>query len=376
MSRAVLFDPIAFDDIVGWGGDQLDGFLSAYRGSQNVLREDRPEWACALAGLADLPAATSCEDLRAEICRAFTPWLVRPDVEPGSIAAPAPHVAFTGYFEPELKASWTRTAEFSVPLYRRPTNLIDRIEATDRAADPTTFTHVLRASDGSLSAPPTRAAIETGALDGADLELCYLADPVDAFVLHVQGSGQLAFGDGSRLRVGYDGKNGHPYQSIGQEMIHRGLVPADQMTLDRMCEELRRSSPAERSALMQHNRSFIFFRELVGQDRPQGARGIGLHVERSLAVDVRFHVLGQPMFVSVPNVQPASEAPADVSGFQRLMVAHDVGSAIRGSVRGDIFFGSGASAGRRAGTVRHPGTLIALYPRGVDPRDVKEGSHV
>jgi membrane-bound lytic murein transglycosylase A len=206
----------------------------------------------------------------------------------------------------------------------------------------------------------TRADIEEGALADKGLELLWLADPVDTFFMHIQGSGRIRLPDGSMVRVTYDGKNGHPYTSIGRYLIDAGLFPADRMSLDALKEWLKRDAIQGRDAMRQ-NKSFVFFRELEGEEAESalGVHFIPLSDGRSLAVDTAFHVIGTPIYVSAPALTHGGQP----DGFSRLMIAQDVGSAIRGPERGDIYFGSGDEAGKLAGTTKHGGTFVALLPR-------------
>ncbi|MEO1280397.1 MAG: MltA domain-containing protein [Pseudomonadota bacterium] len=273
----------------------------------------------------------------------------------------------TGYFDPLLKADRHPSDAFPVPLYARPSDLINLVDEDQRATGPTAFTHARRTKSGSEPFS-TRAEIEAGALNGQGLELCYLADPVDAFFLHVQGSGKVIYPDGESARLTYYGKNGHPYTSIGAELIAQGDIEAADMTLDRLAHWLR-SHPAAAREIMQRNQSYVFFKFLDPnvEDTAHGVLDTPLHPLRSLAVDTQFHVLGLPVFVAAPSLaaqsssqqKPSQNAPA---GFSRLMFAHDVGSAIKGRHRGDIYFGSGDEAGRRAGATKHSATLTPLLP--------------
>ncbi|MEQ1713598.1 MAG: MltA domain-containing protein, partial [Hyphomicrobium sp.] len=207
---------------------------------------------------------------------------------------------------------------------------------------------------------PTRQEIDEGALAGKGLELLYLADPVDVFFMQVQGSGRIELPDGSMVRVTYDGKNGHPYTSVGRHLIDTGAFAAEQVSLQSL-EKWLKSEPARGRTAMWHNKSYVFFRELSGSQAagPLGAMSIPLTEGRSLAVDTGFHQLGLPVWVSSPKLTHATRA----GGFHRLMIAQDVGSAIRGAERGDIYFGSGEAAGRLAGVTKHPANFVVLLPK-------------
>src|SRR5262249_48071505 len=149
----------------------------------------------------------------------------------------------------------------------------------------------------------TRAEIEGGALRNRGLELVYLADPVDAFFMHVQGSGRIKLSDGTTIRITYDGKNGHPYRSIGRYLIDSGELSADKMSLQTLGTWLR-ADPVRGNRVMGQNPSFVFFRELAGPEanQPIGAMKISLSPGRSLAVDASVHTLGTPIYVVVPTL--------------------------------------------------------------------------
>ena len=179
----------------------------------------------------------------------------------------------------------------------------------------------------------------------------------DAFFLHIQGSGRIRLPDGSIMRVGYAGTNGHPYTAIGRELIARGAVPREKMSMQAIRGWLT-ANPADGARLMRTNKSYVFFRELTG-DGPLGAQGVALTPERSLAVDRRLLPLGLPVWLDT--------AEPDGTPFRRLMVAQDTGGAIRGAVRADVFWGPGARAADRAGKMKSPGRYWFLIPRAAKP---------
>jgi membrane-bound lytic murein transglycosylase A len=235
------------------------------------------------------------------------------------------------------------------------------VSESERGAKAEAYTHLRKTATGT-EPYATREEIEEGALARQGLELVWLEDAVDAFFLHVQGSGLIAFADGTTARITYDGKNGHPYTSVGRHLIDAGLFPADQMSLQALKDWLR-ANGSRGIAAMRQNKSYVFFRELTGEAAKSalGAMEIPLSDHRSLAVDTRFHALGTPVFV----VSPALTHAGRDDGFYRLMVAQDVGSAIRGPERGDIYFGTGDDAGRDAGITKHPGNFFVLLPGAV-----------
>ncbi|MGI9385270.1 MAG: murein transglycosylase A [Methyloligellaceae bacterium] len=278
---------------------------------------------------------------------------------PHEVVQPDGDGFLTGYFEPELRASRTPSDTFYVPVYGKPDDLTVLVPDEKRGTLSDQMTAGRKTSDG-VKPYPTRKAIEQGALRGRGLEIVFLDDPVAAFIMHVQGSGRAVLADGTVLRLSYAAKNGHPYTSIGRLLIERGEIGKDEMSLDTLTGWLR-AHPKQARELMWENRSYIFFKEVVGQDStagPLGAQNVALTAGRSLAVDPGFHELGTPIWVSAPDLDAHGAA-----SFHRLMVAQDVGSAIKGPERGDIFWGSGEAAGSIAGRTRHTGRFYVLLPR-------------
>ena len=270
------------------------------------------------------------------------------------------HAGFvTGYFEPEVVASREKTADFSVPLHSKPSGL-EAVNDDNRPASwPDHLSHGRRTSTGLLEMPD-RGAIMAGALDDEKLELVWLQDPIEAYFIHVQGSARLRLTDGSNMRVGYAGKTGHPYTGIGRLLVKRGEGTPDDFTMDGLKRWLK-NNPDDRDALFKENRSYIFFREVieVTNDRgPIGATGLPLVPGRSLAIDSAHVPYGSLIFVSPDLPDPKTPETA----FRRLMVADDTGSAIKGPARGDIFVGSGDTAGQIAGEIHHPAEFTILVP--------------
>ena len=242
---------------------------------------------------------------------------------------------FTGYYEIELNGSRQRRGPYQTPIYRKPPDL--------------------------GSAPRhTRAEIEDGALAGHGLELLWVDDPIDAFFLQIQGSGRVKLSSGGTLRVGYDGQNGYPYVPIGRLLIERGVIPRDKLTMTTIRAWMQQY-PDAGAALRRENPSYVFFREIRG-DGPIGAEAVVLTPERSVAVDHAFIGLGIPIWLE------AEERFAPAKSVHRLMVAQDTGGAIKGPVRGDIFWGTGNAAASRAGIMNARGRYYLLLPRSVASR--------
>ncbi|MPT47793.1 MAG: hypothetical protein E2598_05125 [Sphingobium sp.] len=254
----------------------------------------------------------------------------------------------TGYYEPEISGSRTQQGRYQVPVYRRPNDLID--------VDLGLFTDSLKGRtvrgqvNGQKLVPyADRAAIENGALAGRGLEIAWAADVVEFFFLQIQGSGRLRLPDGSVMRIGYDGQNGRDYTGIGKLMKDRGLIQAGSMQ-DIM--GYLRANPVEGRAIMNENKSFIFFKELTGPG-PLGALGLPVTAEASVAADPRYIPLGAPIFLSLDR--------AEASG---LWIAQDTGGAIKGANRVDTFWGAGDRARQIAGGMSGRGSAYLLLPIG------------
>lgn len=330
---------VRFADLPGWADDDPSAALSAWQASCEVRGEKasgqhfgRPtDWAAACAS--GPKQGSSAEAMRRYVESRFTPFLL---ADSGGGAG-----LFTGYYEPEISGAKRRSARFRVPLYKRPKDLVlvgDRIQPYF-----------------------TRAEIDAGALGGRGLELLWLADPIEAFFLQVQGSGRIRLSDGRIVRVGYAGDNGHGYTAIGRVLVERGELTKETASLQTIRQWLR-DHPAEAQPLMQENARYIFFREVSG-DGPVGSQGVALTPGRSLAVDPTHVPLGALLWLD--TTYPA-DTPESGEPFRRLMVAQDTGSAIKGPVRGDVFWGSGEDAARYAGPMKQPGRLYLLLPNPAD----------
>jgi membrane-bound lytic murein transglycosylase A len=353
--------PASFGDLPGWGQDAVAEALPALSRSCAkllALPADRAlgaagragDWAAPCRALASVPPGT--EAARAYLETWFSPWAAADNG--------AREGLFTGYYEPELRGSTRPGGPYATPLHRRPPDLV--------TVDLGEFRENLRGEriagrvvDGRLRPMEDRAAIAAGALDGRGLELVWVDDPVDAFFLHIQGSGRVALDGGRLMRVGFDGQNGHAYVAVGRELVARGAMAREQVSMQSIRAWMK-ANPAEAQALMDANPSYVFFRQLGGEG-PEGAQGVVLTPGRSLAVDRRFVPLGTPVWLD-------AEDPLDPAlRVRRLLVAQDTGGAIRGPVRGDVFWGHGAEAEERAGRMRSRGAYWLLLPRGVTPPD-------
>jgi len=363
-SIKVTFEPADFTELPGWTSDNHLAAFEAFRASCPTLikaakRDGADDRTLALAAVCR--KAVALKDPTRASARAF----FEAHFAPHRVIYKSPSGFLTGYYEPVLKGSRVPTPHYATPIYKRPPDLVNVVDETERASKNKGYSHLRQTADG-LQPYPTRKDIEKGALKDMGLELLYLADPVDAFFMQVQGSGCIKLTDGTTVRVNYAGKNGHPYTSIGRYLVNKKLFPADRMSLDSLGEWLR-ADPERGRKVMWQNASFVFFRELKGRDAAgaMGAMSVTLTPGRSLAVDTAFHKLGTPVYVSAPTLEHATRK----GGFNRLMVAQDVGSAIKGPERGDIYFGSGAKAGKLAGVTSHRGRFFVLLPASGQARE-------
>ena len=269
----------------------------------------------------------------------------------------------TGYYEPLLRGSRRRSDKYPVPLYRVPDDLI----VVDLASVyPELSTMRLRGKlEGRRIVPyPTRGEI-TGSNTLAGHELLWVDDSIDAFFLHIQGSGRVQFDDGSIVRVGYGDQNGHPYRSLGRWLVDQGQLTIDQASMQGIKAWAQRN-PARLKEALNHNSSFVFFRELpLGNPAagPVGSLGVALTPGYSLAADARFIPLGAPVVLATTD-------PNSGSRIVRPMLAQDTGGAIRGPLRFDFFWGFGAAAGERAGRQKHEGSAWVLVPKGTTPESL------
>lgn len=304
---------LRFADLDGWATDDHRAALTSFRETCDLLED--ADWVplCRLAA----DAGDSAEG-----ARQFFELFFRP------VVIGEPPALFTGYYEPELAGSPVRTPRFAWPIYRRPPEL----------------------QDGQVYL--TRAQIEAGALRGRGLELAWLDDPVDVYFLQVQGSGRIRMPDGRVMRVGYAGRNGHAYRSVGQEMVRRGTHSMDQVSAQEIAAHVRNQAGAE---LLNINPSYVFFRTVTNvpaEKGPIGAMARSITAFRSVAIDPDYTPLGAPVWVEKDGAKP----------IRSLMVAQDTGGAIKGPQRADIFYGTGPAAGDAAGTVKDGGRMVVLLP--------------
>ncbi len=362
--HAITLRPVAFAALPGWVSDHqaqaMPALLAgcavfaaapdrALGGSGDAAAQGgkAAQWLSSCAAAAAVPSG---DDTAA---RAF----FEAQFQPYAVADTAGSGLFTGYYEPEVNGSRTPGEGYATPLLGRPDDLV-QVDLGAFSPD-LAGKHVTgRLQGGQLVPYYDRAAIVDGALAERRLDLLWLADPVDAFVLQIQGSGRVRLRDGSTVRVSYAAQNGRPYVPLGRVLADRGDIPLKQVSMQSIRAWLA-AHPDQAAAAMDQNPSYVFFRELddLHPDQgPPGALGAALTPGRSIAVDKRFIPLGAPVFVDTTD-------PLDHRPLDRLMLAQDLGGAIRGPVRADIFWGRDRDAEARAGVMNAKGGATLLLPR-------------
>ncbi len=331
----------------GWTDDAHAQAWPALLQSCRGLRSNGA-WTSVCQAAQRLPATPGDAAARAFFEQHFQPWRV-------TQADGGDEGLVTGYYEPLLRGSRSFSPRYRYPLYAPPDDLL----VVDLAAlYPELRSLRLRGRlQGNRVVPYyTRAEIEAGAAPLRGKEVAWVDDPVELFFLQVQGSGRLQLENGEVMRIGYADQNGHPYVSIGRWLIERGELSADKASMQGI-KDWGRRNPERLPELLNANPSFVFFRELPNQDGgPIGSLGVPLTPERSIAVDPRGVPLGAPVWLA--TTRPNSTVP-----LNRLMLAQDTGSAIRGNVRADFFWGYGDDAGRLAGAMKQRGRMWVLLPR-------------
>lgn len=336
---------VAWSQLPGWEKDQHAAAWPALRKSCEKLATRDVAWGnvCLAARALEAP-----DDATARVFfeTNFRAHVVNPDVGREGL--------ITGYYEPVLNGSSMRSERYRWPLYKRPDNLL----IVDLASlYPELKGRPVRGRlEGNRVVPYySRAEIGNGKHPLAGQELLWVDDPVEAYLLQVQGSGRVLLPDGSQVAIGYADQNGHPYRSLGGRLIEMGALTREEVTLTRIRDWLA-AHPEETSALLNANPSYIFFTQRDATlDGPLGSLGVALTPQRSIAVDPAYIPLGLPVWLD-------TELP-DGTTWQRLALAQDTGGAIKGAVRADLFLGQGTEAGRLAGEMKQRGRLYALMPK-------------
>jgi membrane-bound lytic murein transglycosylase A len=348
--ETALYQEVAFDTLPGWPQAALVPSLRTF-----LVGCGRPPApllvACELAAL--VPAGDEAA-ARQFFESQFTAYALRSS-NAGDTGL------LTGYYEPIIDGARLRDTTNRFPIHGVPDDLIV-VELA--SVNPDVRNMRLRGRlDGRRLVPYwSRAEIEQRNAELPAPVIAWTSDPVELFFLQIQGSGQIRLADGERMRIGYADQNGHPFRSLGRYLVDRGEMTLDQASMQNI-KAWAAANPHKLREALNANPSYVFFREVRGQEGPIGALNVPLTAGYSLAVDRRFVPLGAPVYL-------ATTYPLAEERLERLMAAQDVGGAIRGVVRGDFYWGSGVDAGTQAGRMRNPARMWLLWPRGQPlPRD-------
>jgi membrane-bound lytic murein transglycosylase A len=342
-----------FSQLPGWAKADLHAALDSFHRGCAALAAKPPATPMGGKGYAgtvgDWAPVCGAEesDARAFFEKNFTPYQLS--------AGGERHGLFTGYYEPLIRASRSRHDGYQTPVYGVPPDLV----RVDLSLFNPRFNgeHVSGRLEGHRLVPfATRADINAQGMANTPI-LFWTDDAIAFFFLQIQGSGRVEFDNGEKGRIAYAGENGRPYTAIGRNLIREGALTRENVSLAAIRDWLK-AHPDRAQEMMENNQSFIFFEERPVGDESLGATGtlgVALTPRASLAIDPRLNVLGAPYYVDA----------APVTG---LLIAQDTGGAIRGEVRGDIFFGFGEKAEKDAGGMKSSGDLYVLLPNAVAAR--------
>lgn len=352
----------SFSALPGWENENFQNFVQAYsRSCKTILKKDSQksfggkqlfgrsqEWQIACRKFEKVNQ-NNIASIKSFFEQNFVPYRAS--------AGNNSEGLFTGYYEASLRGSRTRQGLYQYPLRARPDDLVmvnlgefrDELKGQRIAG---------RVKGGNLKPYETHAEILAGKLpDDQDKALVWVDSAIDAFFIQIQGSGLVSLDDGSLMRVGYAGQNGHPYYAVGRELVKRGALRKDEVSLQTI-QGWMKANPDQAQDLMTTNKSYVFFRVLDGEG-PVGGQGVPLTAHRSLAIDHSIIPYGMPVWLNVEHPDPTK------GSIGRLMVTQDTGGAIRGPVRGDYFWGYGAEAENMAGEMKSKGRYWFLVPKNI-----------
>ncbi|MBS0536323.1 MAG: MltA domain-containing protein [Proteobacteria bacterium] len=361
--RNAQVEALSFDKLDGWKADNQAAAFAAYLKSCGAIlnatpamRKARPVYgglynACRSATVVAAGGSIDNESARKFFEDNFKPVRILPEMKTYGYYTGADGF-YTGYYEPEVIGSRVKTAEYSVPLYGVPAKFAGK--------------------KSTVFAQYDRTDIEKGALNGKGLEICWVRNPVDAFFAQIQGSTRVKLTDGALMRLNYIASNGKPYTPVGRILIDQGVYTPQEMSMDKIREYME-ANPDEGQALREKNRSYVFFSKTTLEPHEEclGAQGIQLTPGRSIAVDPSQHIYGTPVWIDA-KLPLKSDVPED--SFQRLMIAQDTGSAIRGAARADIYFGHGPDIPSIAGRIKQFGKFVMLVPKDVTVKGEAEAA--
>lgn len=264
---------------------------------------------------------------------------------------------FTGYYQPLLHGSLQKTVKYHVPLYGSPSDLLS-IDLSDFGLKKQKLT--VRVEGKKILPYFEREQINQGAIEKTANVIAWVDNRIDRLFLEIQGSGVIELEDGQKLYVGYEGQNGAPYTPLAKVLIDKGVMTKDNASMQRIRAYLNQH-PNLMDKILNSNKSFVFFRRLK-QQAAIGAQNLPLSPGYSLAIDKRYIPLGSPLWLSThyPGAKKDNEKI-----LQRLMIAQDTGGAIKGVVRGDVFWGEGENATAIAGRMKNKGVYWLFVPKKV-----------
>lgn len=349
----------SFKDLPGWSGGSAQSLAAFTKSCERILKSDpaKPFGNIGTYGDWQTPCRNlpTAEKSTAEQTAIFFETYFSPYKASDKNGPKNGEGLFTGYYEPSLRGSPVQSGPYQTPLRQRPQDLV-MVNLGDFRDELKGQRIAGRVKDGYLKPYEDRAQIEEGKLPkSVDKPLYWVDSAVEAFFLQVQGSGVVTLPDGRAQRIGYDGQNGHPYYAIGKELIKRGELTKDNVSMQSIKSWLA-AHPTEATEIMRSNPSYVFFKKL-DTEGPLGAEGLVLTPESSMAVDHTIWPYGTPLFVAAKNPDSGQ------TDLERLMIAQDTGGAILGVVRGDFFWGYGEEASRKAGIMKSSGEIWALIPK-------------
>jgi len=322
-SSIASFSAVSWQALPGWQEDDLVQAWPAWLRSCDALRKRSGEvnWRQVCSQTASVSSRDS-QSIRRYFESNFQAYEIRNSA--GSDTG-----LITGYYEPQMDGSQTRTSTYNVPLYAYPNSWKKS-----------------RPNPG-----PTRAELmSSGVLKGS--EIAWVQDPVEAASMQIQGSGKIRLEDGRILQLGFAGTNEQPFKSSAQWLLDRKEITGKEATMQGISQWAKRN-PDRVNEMLNANPRFVFFKETSGT---VGALGVPLTGERSIAIDLQAMPLGAPVFLSTTK-------PLSNQSLQKLVMAQDTGKAIVGGVRADFYWGSGESAGESAGRMKQNGKMWLLLPR-------------
>lgn len=355
--KKLKITPVSYKELPGWESEDFDLFWSTFQESCKKINKSiydpidhlpisKKSWKYVCNKVVNFNEKNS-DAQRKFIVDNFIPHKVIYNNESNGL--------FTGYFQPILKASRKKTNIYKYPIYSKPDDLV--IVEDLRIFNPKLKGNRIagRVNNGRLIPFDKRAEIENGSLKNKAKELSWVNDPVKLFFMHIQGSGVLSFEDGSEEYLSYAATNGHRYTAIGKILIDQGEITKEKMSMQAL-ESWLKKNPERIEEILNQNESYVFFIKSINKG-VFGSQGTKLTPLRSIAVDRNYVPLGTLLWLDIDH-------PIDKKRIQRLVIAQDVGGAIKGPIRGDIFWGKGNAAGENAGVMKSKGTYYMLLPKG------------